>query len=313
MKPAGPEPKWSEGIFLGFIDRSSEYIIGTPDGCVKTRDVKRLTDQDGRDPELAKALRGKPWRMIPASPRSNNADDIPTKRMVVKAEAVPREQLPKALPAPYESGPRRVYLRKGVEFRKYGYTPDCKACEAMEYGLPTAGIPHTAECRGRIQREMESDDSGRKRLREADERQEAAKAARRVGGHPTPGDVGSSSSGSGHPAPSAVPAASASAEPAASSAPAASSSNQQQPVAGSGHPAPATPDARRGEKRSAETQLTESGAKRTQVELLAGLWEVEGEASETLQHFQRQERMRRRELTLQMLSRRVENGRRVSG
>ena len=36
MKPAGPEPKWSEGIILALVDKSNEYIIGTPRGCIRS-------------------------------------------------------------------------------------------------------------------------------------------------------------------------------------------------------------------------------------------------------------------------------------
>ncbi len=42
MKPQLEGKFAPEGIFVGFIERTEEYIIMTPDGCVKSKDVHRL-------------------------------------------------------------------------------------------------------------------------------------------------------------------------------------------------------------------------------------------------------------------------------
>lgn len=44
--PAGKNPsriqdKWREGIFLGVLDRSSELLVGTSTGVVRTRSIRR--------------------------------------------------------------------------------------------------------------------------------------------------------------------------------------------------------------------------------------------------------------------------------
>ena len=39
----GVNPKWNEGIFLAFVDRSNEYLVGTPEGVVKSSNTKRMT------------------------------------------------------------------------------------------------------------------------------------------------------------------------------------------------------------------------------------------------------------------------------
>ena len=33
---------------------------------------------------------------------------------------------------------------------KYGFSESCRACQRVRGGLPTTGIPHSAECRGRL-------------------------------------------------------------------------------------------------------------------------------------------------------------------
>ena len=55
---AGKQPsrlvdRWLEGLFLGVQDKSDEVLIGTRDGVVKARTVKRLDDTQRRDASLA--------------------------------------------------------------------------------------------------------------------------------------------------------------------------------------------------------------------------------------------------------------------
>eukprot|EP00971_Amphidinium_carterae_P269888 5354242-Amphidinium_carterae.1 len=45
--------------------KTLEYIIGTPDGCLKTGDIKPMPDGDERDPLLFLSVRGQPWRLRP--------------------------------------------------------------------------------------------------------------------------------------------------------------------------------------------------------------------------------------------------------
>ena len=93
MKPAGPEAKWSEGVFLALIDKASEYIIGTPSGCVKSSNAKRLTREEAADPELIKAVVGKPWKLTPSMVSGASQEEIPVKATVVHS-SVKEENLP---------------------------------------------------------------------------------------------------------------------------------------------------------------------------------------------------------------------------
>ena len=59
--------RWCEGLFLGVQDRSDEVVIGTGDGVVKARTIKRLDGVQRADSNLLKTMRGLPWEPVPAN------------------------------------------------------------------------------------------------------------------------------------------------------------------------------------------------------------------------------------------------------
>ena len=154
MKPQLEGKFASEGIFLGFIERTEEYIIGTPEGCVKTKDVHRLRPDEASDPVLVTSVRGKPWQMTPSMPREAAPEDLPV-RIVVEPE-IPISELPvRAEVSATSRRPYRVSVRKNVELEKYGFTQECRGCIHSAAGL--AAREHSEECRARIEREMRQD------------------------------------------------------------------------------------------------------------------------------------------------------------
>ena len=56
--------------------------------------------------------------------------------MVAGEPVVPEDELPPRLPREREAevAPRRVYIRRNVELRKYGFTQGCRGCMAAETG-----------------------------------------------------------------------------------------------------------------------------------------------------------------------------------
>ena len=40
------ESRWESGIWLGLRDETNEAIIGTSDGCIKARDVRRYGSEE---------------------------------------------------------------------------------------------------------------------------------------------------------------------------------------------------------------------------------------------------------------------------
>ena len=60
------EARWKNAIFLGMTERSSEYIVGLPEGCIKVRDAKRLGSEDERwKSGLLDKMKGTPWKPDP--------------------------------------------------------------------------------------------------------------------------------------------------------------------------------------------------------------------------------------------------------
>ena len=60
------EARWQEGVWLGIADRSMEVIVGTNEGVIKVRDVRRYgTQQEQWDMGKFNSFRGVPWEPVP--------------------------------------------------------------------------------------------------------------------------------------------------------------------------------------------------------------------------------------------------------
>ena len=77
------------------------------------------------------------------------------------------------VPNTLKGTPRRVYIRRGVELQKYGYTDGCEACDAAK--AKTNAYGHTEECRARLEAAMRQDFT--ERIEIARERRAQGKAA----------------------------------------------------------------------------------------------------------------------------------------
>eukprot|EP00959_Pyramimonas_sp_CCMP1952_P341884 7161830-Pyramimonas_sp.AAC.1 len=86
-------------------------LIGTPQGVRKVNCVKRLPPVLAKDPELAKAIKGRPW---------SHSDGVDTEEpgsapaMAATEPVVPESELPPHLPPPPAApwAPRRAYIRR---------------------------------------------------------------------------------------------------------------------------------------------------------------------------------------------------------
>ena len=175
------EDRWNTGIYLGLVERSNMVLVGTPNGVVKVNCIKRLPMNQAKDPELLKSIRGYPWRLTPGDVQ-NEPGEVPT--MVASEPVVPEDELPPRLPREREAevAPRRVYIRRNVELRKYGFTQSCRGCMAAETGHALAN--QSEACRRRIESAMEADDVERVWVEANRRAREEAGAARqpRAGG-----------------------------------------------------------------------------------------------------------------------------------
>ena len=60
------ETRWESGIWLGLRDESNEALIGTPDGVIKARDVRRYGSEEERwDQDKFTSITGVPWEPVP--------------------------------------------------------------------------------------------------------------------------------------------------------------------------------------------------------------------------------------------------------
>ena len=59
------EPKWCEGIYIGFIDVSNESVIGTSRGVMTCRAIRRKDETDRFDNEMIHGMKGFPWQPVP--------------------------------------------------------------------------------------------------------------------------------------------------------------------------------------------------------------------------------------------------------
>ena len=87
---------------------------------------------------------------------------------------------------------KRVWIRRNVELRQYGFTDGCPGCEAAAKGAQTIG--HSDVCRERIEAKMLEDETSAARVWRARERRgetpnvESASSASPSSGEQTHGD-----------------------------------------------------------------------------------------------------------------------------
>ena len=143
-------------------------IVGTPDGRVRARSVKRLPALQRSNSTLINSIRGTPWQPLPTADTDEVRHTINVEEPVIPASELPAPFVP-SVPVG-----RSFYIRRDIELKDFGFTPGCDGCRAAEQDLPPR--PHSAECRARIARHLEQTSEGRARLQQAEERK--AKAPR---------------------------------------------------------------------------------------------------------------------------------------
>ena len=74
--------RWSDGLFLGVVERSSEFYVGTVLDVVRARSLRRRPLEEKTNVELLDKLVGVPWQPVPGDP---DATAVPT---VISAEPI---------------------------------------------------------------------------------------------------------------------------------------------------------------------------------------------------------------------------------
>ena len=133
--------RWSDGVYLGMVTRSDEYMIGTENGVITMRSIMRHGMKElqwGKD--RFEAVAGVPWEPFPGR------DGIEIRSNIVIVE---RTDEPKMIPEPEEKEVvrRRAGIRK-EDVMEFGATPGCPGCTAANRGLRRN---HNDMCRKRLE------------------------------------------------------------------------------------------------------------------------------------------------------------------
>ena len=78
--PAKPakDCNWKPVIFVGMVRRSNEYVVVGEDGAaVKTREMKRVHEDQIWDKEMMDNIRGTPWAPIGGDKKGDLGIDVP--------------------------------------------------------------------------------------------------------------------------------------------------------------------------------------------------------------------------------------------
>ena len=159
---------WQTGIYLGFRTQSAEYMIANSEGAFKTRTVKRVPEESRWNATEIENLRWTPWKFkeTHGSSKPAEADEV-DHNPFLEVEVDKSIDLPAPAKIEEEAMPRRVYITRAT-LNRYGMTEGCLGCTTSSIG--GTGVPHSEECRRRIEREMKHDPIQRHRIKEAQSR-----------------------------------------------------------------------------------------------------------------------------------------------
>ena len=60
---------WDKGIWLGELERTPEHIVGTKNGAMGARTLRRLVPTKRSETSLLLEMQGVPWDLVPNAPR----------------------------------------------------------------------------------------------------------------------------------------------------------------------------------------------------------------------------------------------------
>ena len=147
------------GIFLGYVWRSTEYLVGTRNGIYKCRTVRRRAEDISYDPECVEYLQTSYYDYVMKGAKSTVGVSFPGPGKTGETSDIPIRAR--------EAVPRRVYVRSS-DYDKHGFTMGCKGCTWFQNRLGTRP-PHSDACRERLEK-LIADDPEDNRAQKAKER-----------------------------------------------------------------------------------------------------------------------------------------------
>jgi hypothetical protein len=154
--------RWGEGVWLGIRELSGEVYIGTEEGVIKVRSIRRKSTEAERWNWIKfQAIKGTPWEPEPGrfnvEIKSKVALPKDAEEVVKQLEVSDREVIK-----------RRMYIKK-ADVLTHGMTEHCKGCAAVN-AHSTVSRNHGEACRERFMKIFE--DSGDSRIARVTERLE---------------------------------------------------------------------------------------------------------------------------------------------
>ena len=174
--PGKFEPRWEEGVYLGFNIRSGEDVVSTRAGVFRVSTVRRKPLNERWSKQLLDEVCGSPETPIP----TGTTRKIPTFARKYSEDQGPRPQPEFRKQEIPVTRTRRFQISK-KDIENFGPSDRCPGCRAVIAGHGKA--PHTEECRVRIEGELMKSDEGKQRLARADDRL-AHELVRRAGMDP---------------------------------------------------------------------------------------------------------------------------------
>ena len=99
------ERKWAYGIFVGLVRKSNEYVVTNTEGAaVKTRNMKRLPENQRWDADMVTRIQGTPWAPVDGV----RERPVPVE---IQCEPPPGVEVPEA-PVPGHTQIRRMKIPK---------------------------------------------------------------------------------------------------------------------------------------------------------------------------------------------------------
>ena len=159
------KPRYKDGVWLGLREGTEECYIGTEEGVVRAWAARRLSNDLRWSKIVVDKIQGTVEQPNP---------NVPGSGVPIKIHIPVDSHISPAAPEVRQSDvvPRGVYFKK-EDFEKYGYDKNCVGCRTLEADLEQHDkIPHTIECRRRMEAAMAEDEDDKIRVERTEARKE---------------------------------------------------------------------------------------------------------------------------------------------
>jgi len=136
---------------------SGEQLVGTREGTIKVRTVKRVTSKNRFDMALLDSIRGSPWDLI-----GSQVPELSAERQLCP---IPIDSVPRIDIAVDENASVRDLQIFKKDLNKYGFTEGCLGCEASRSNAIQR--PHNSTCRERMRKALLADSDTKERVHAA--------------------------------------------------------------------------------------------------------------------------------------------------